>query len=119
MRTKTMKGLDFEIFQAAVLALVKTWKSKECLYNPKHEFYHKKHARAAALDTIATNLKQIILNISLNDIDKNKLSSLSIRCLKSGRAKKVELGLMMTTNDNSTSEIDDQPQSLKRKVGTH
>ena len=41
---------------------MKAWKSKECLYNPKHEFYHNMHARAAALDTIATNLKEISPN---------------------------------------------------------
>ena len=50
------------------IGIGETWKSKECLYNPKHKFYHNKHARSAALDTIATNLKQIVLNISPNDV---------------------------------------------------
>ena len=59
--------------QASVLALVKTWKFKECLCNPKHEFYYNKYARAAALGTVATNLKQIIPNISPNDVLKVSL----------------------------------------------
>ncbi|XP_073813125.1 uncharacterized protein [Musca autumnalis] len=59
----------------AVLEMIALWQKHECLYNPKNQFYHNKHARYSALSEVADQLKVFNESIGPNDV-KNKMQYL-------------------------------------------
>ncbi|XP_017470046.1 PREDICTED: uncharacterized protein LOC108361793 [Rhagoletis zephyria] len=58
---KESKKLEWP--REAVLHLIELWESFECLYNPKNNFYHNKHARYQALSELAESLNDFMPGI--------------------------------------------------------
>ncbi|XP_073824565.1 uncharacterized protein isoform X2 [Musca autumnalis] len=51
------ENIKVEWSKEAIMELISSWQTYECLYNPKNKLYHNKHSRYAALNAIADNLK--------------------------------------------------------------